>query len=53
MKNLKKRLRKRTIEAYTCACGTPQDCMDFCSGSVEASMLGAQYYATQLATARK
>ena len=53
MKNLKKRLRKRTIEAYTCACGTPQDCMDYCSGSVEASMIGAQYYATQLATAKK
>ena len=49
MKNLKKRLRKRTIEAYACACGTPQDCMDYCSGNVNRSMEGAQINAYMLA----
>ncbi len=30
MKNLKKKLRKRTVEAYANNCGTPEDCLKGC-----------------------
>ena len=35
MKHLKKALRKKTVEAYSCViCGSPEDCIIYCSGSI-------------------
>lgn len=48
MKNLKKKLRKRTIEAYACACGTPDDCISMCGGNFDLLQSGIQVITTQL-----
>lgn len=42
-KSLKKKLRKRSVEAYACKCGTTQDCIDFCMGDYYAMEIGIQY----------
>ena len=35
MKNLKKKMRKKTIEAYACSgCGNPDDCVIACAGDI-------------------
>lgn len=35
MKHLKKKLRKKTVEAYACPnCGNPQDCISYCAGDI-------------------
>lgn len=47
-KSLKKKLRKRSVEAYTCNCGTPQDCMDFCMGDLHAMQVGIEYQSIEL-----
>lgn len=49
MKSLKKRLRKRSVEAYTCACGTPDDCISKCGGSFNLLQSGIQENTMQLA----
>ena len=51
-KTLKKKLRKRSVEAYACSCGTPQDCMDFCMGDYYAMEIGIQYQSITLARNR-
>lgn len=43
MKQLKKKSRKNTVEAYSCYCGSVQDCVDFCSGDYYAMEIGIQY----------
>ena len=43
MKHLKKRMRKKTVEAYACpSCGTPDDCIVACAGDVFALNTGAR-----------
>ena len=49
MKSLKKRLRKRSVEAYTCACGSPDDCISECDGDFNHLQSGIQTNTDQLA----
>lgn len=42
MKHLKKRTKKKTVEAYACpSCGTPEGCIIVCAGDVIALNTGA------------
>ena len=34
MKKLRKNQKKKTVEAYACACGTPDDCGIACVGDI-------------------
>ncbi len=34
MKKLRKNQKKKTIEAYACICGTPDDCGIACAGDI-------------------
>lgn len=49
MKNLKKQLRKRSVEAYACTCGTPEGCIAICGGDFYSMQLGIQYNAQSIA----
>ena len=53
MKKLfKKRLNKKTVEAYACpSCGTPDGCMAACAGDPLA-LTGGANYAVMLLTSR-
>ena len=48
MKNLKKKLRKRTVEAYACNCKTPNDCIIVCAGDILRLNDGAQEMANTI-----
>ena len=53
MKHLKKRLKKKTVEAYSCApCGTPDDCAYVCAGDVLNMNSHAWTYATGTTSVR-
>jgi hypothetical protein len=53
MKHIKKRLRKKTVEAYAClSCGSPDDCIVACAGDI-GMLAGGANYATILAASRK
>lgn len=45
MKKLKKNLKKKTVEAFACKCGTPDDCGFACAGDVGLMATNAYQYA--------
>ena len=54
MKHLKKRIKKRTVEAYACSpCGTPYDCANLCAGDIVAFDRNAQTYAAGTSSVRQ
>jgi hypothetical protein len=49
MKYLRKKLKKKTVEAYACAhCGTPDDCIAMCAGDIALLNYGAAYSAQSM-----
>ena len=53
MKHLKKKLRKKTVEAYACShCGTPNNCIADCAAEIIALNSRAAYYADALTSGR-
>ena len=43
LKTLKKTKNRKTVEAYTCGiCGTPDDCINDCAGSMDNLQIGIQ-----------
>ena len=45
MKKLRKNQKKKTVEAFACSCGTPDDCAFMCAGDVIAMNINASRYA--------
>lgn len=45
MKSLKKKLKKKTVEAYACPyCGDPSACIMYCSSDIQRLNTGAGVY---------
>lgn len=46
MKHFKKKLKKKTVEAYACSsCGDPSDCPVACGADIDRFQTSATYYA--------
>lgn len=45
MKKLRKNQKKKTVEAFACVCGTPDDCAFMCAGDYIAMNTQAAQFA--------